>query len=122
MSVSRARGDKKKCDDLVRKIVHARGRCEACGSTRNPNAAHIVGRTSAWTRTDEHNLLLLCATCHERFHRWPDEWMAFLDKHIGRAEYDRLKRKAEDGVRRRFDWAAELVRLKALVVTLPEAA
>jgi 5-methylcytosine-specific restriction endonuclease McrA len=122
MSVSRAKGDKAKCDNLIRKIVHARGYCQNCGSPKNPNAAHIIGRSSARTRTDEDNFFLLCASCHTRFHANPDEWMAFVDATIGRHEYTRLKQKAESGKGQRFDWAVERARLQQVWDALEAAA
>lgn len=86
-----------------------------CGCGRMAtDAAHIVGRVYSHTRTDLDNQLALAAECHRRYTNWPDEWVAFLAALIGMAEYDRLKRKALDGVSVKFDWYDELDRLRAI--------
>ena len=86
------------------------------------DASHIIPRVFAHTRTDTDNAFALCAQCHRRFTNHADEWMAFIDSTIGRAEYERLKRKAEDGVNVKFDWFDELDRLKALQALIGRAA
>jgi 5-methylcytosine-specific restriction endonuclease McrA len=88
------------------------------------DTAHIIGRTFSHTRTDTDNAFALCATCHANFHHWADDWLDFIDRTIGRAEYDRLRAKAEAGVRasKRFDWYEELDRLRALYEQLFEEA
>lgn len=86
-----------------------------CGCGRlATDAAHIVGRVFSHTRTDVDNAFALAAQCHRHFTNWPGDWMAFVDRTIGRGEYDRLARKAQDGVNRKFDWYDELDRLRAL--------
>lgn len=88
--------------------------CEdGCGRVAT-DAAHIVGRSFAHTRTDLANALALAAECHRHYTNWPADWMAFLDQHIGRAEYDRLVAKARAGVGVKFDWYAELDRLREI--------
>lgn len=114
--VKAAKGDKKKCDDLARAIVRARGRCERCGQT-DPSKlvwAHIVRRTPAHTRTDTRNAWCLCSSCHYTVDNDPWEFMQLVDKTIGQVMYQALRRKANDGVRVKFDWSAELVRLRAM--------
>ena len=115
---------KEEATRLHSKIVRAtKGPLCNCGCGRlATDAAHIVGRVFSHTRTDEANALALAAECHRRFTNWPDEWVAFLDSHIGRKEYERLKRKAQDGVAVKFDWYDELDRLRALAAQLGVAA
>jgi hypothetical protein len=66
--ISKARGYKKKCDDLFSKIVRARGACEACGSTSFLQTSHIQGRAFSALRCDFRNAHCLCAKCHWRWH------------------------------------------------------
>ena len=55
-------------------------------------------------------------------HREPDLWMDFIDRTIGRDEYDRLKLKANEGVGVKFDWFEEREVLKALLADIQAAA
>ena len=96
--------------------------CQACHTHPATDAAHIVGRVFSHTRTDVDNAYALCAACHRHFTNWPADWMNFIDKTIGREEYDRLCRKARDGVNQKFDWYDELDRLRALAESLEVAA
>jgi hypothetical protein len=119
MTVSRkrkVRAVKEEATRLHSRIVRAtKGPLCQCGCGRHAtDAAHIVGRTFAHTRTDVDNALALAAHCHRHFTNWPDEWVAFLHRTIGEAEYLRLKAKARDGVNVKFDWYCELERLRAL--------
>lgn len=111
MTVSYGKGARGKATVLHSKIVRSRGACENCGKTYQLECAHIVGRTLSWTRTDEANAYCLCSQCHARFTAWPVEFAEFIDRTIGREAYDALRAKAESGVRRKFDWDAELARL-----------
>lgn len=86
------------------------------------DCAHIIGRTFTHTRTDIDNAFALCAQCHRHFTNWSDDWMAFVDRTIGRAEYERLKAKALAGVSVKFDWYTELERLRALALQVGVAA
>ena len=88
--------------------------CESCDERYATEAAHIIGRTFAHTRTDVDNAFALCAQCHRHYTNWADDWMAFVDARIGRDEYDRLKAKAQAGVGVKVDWYDELDRLKAV--------
>lgn len=112
----KVRAVKEECTRLHSRIVRAtKGPfCQACGDRYATDAAHIVGRTLAHTRTDTDNGYALCAQCHRHFTNWADDWMAFVDRTIGRSEYERLKAKARDGVNVKFDWYSELERLKQL--------
>ena len=93
------KGKRGKATMLHSQVVRQRGCCQNCGGTSNLQAAHIVPRRYAATRCDPANAFCLDARCHMRFTEHADEWMAFVDLMIGRAEFDRLKRKAEDGVK-----------------------
>jgi hypothetical protein len=92
--------------------------CENCGEEgyAKLQAAHVLSRRYAATRTDEANAFCLCARCHMRFTEHADEWMGFIDATIGRAEYNRLKGKALDGVRTsEAFWRDECARLAELL-------
>ena len=94
-----------------------------CGCQRPAtDAAHIIGRVYAHTRTDTDNQLALAGHCHRMFTNHPDDWLAFLYRLIGEDEYQRLKRKALDGVDVKFDWFRELDRLRAIWQALEAAA
>jgi hypothetical protein len=110
------RGVKEECTRLHSKIVRRdKGPlCQAGCGRQATDCAHVVGRTFSWTRTDIDNGMALCSSCHRHFTNWPDDWMAFVDSTIGRAEYERLKRKAQEGVGKKFDWWSELSRLRGL--------
>ena len=113
MPVKRKTGPQGRCDALCGALVRSRGACERCGKTTGLQWAHIVKRNYAHTRTDETNAWCLCGTCHYEVDNFADQFMALVIRTIGRTEYERLVRKAKDGVRIKFDWKAELIRLKA---------
>jgi len=55
----------KQNDDLVKRIVLARGRCEWCGmSDKQLHHHHIITRNSKAYRHDLDNIVCLCAGCH----------------------------------------------------------
>jgi len=114
MPVTAAKGAKKKADDLARQIVRARGACERCGVTDGLMWCHIIRRTYAWTRTDTENAWCLCGTCHYEVDHFADSFMQLVDQTIGVRVYGALRSIASDGVGRKFDWDAEVVRLKAI--------
>lgn len=86
------------------------------------DCAHIVPRVFSHTRTDVDNAYALCAQCHRHFTNWPHAWMAFVDRTIGRPEYERLAAKAQAGVNIKFCWFDELDRLRALAEQIGVAA
>ena len=56
--------------------VHARGRCEECGTDKNLHAHHIVSKARApgWPLLhDPSNGALLCRSCHDYAHSHPGE-------------------------------------------------
>jgi len=75
--------------------------------------AHIISRRYATTRTDLANAFCLDAGCHLRFTEHADEWMAFIDRTIGRKKYAELKSRAlhPSG---KVDWIAEAERLATI--------
>lgn len=110
------KGPRGKATMLHSKLVRSRGQCENCGSEHALQTAHIIGRRYVATRTDERNAFCLCAKCHFRFTEHADEWLAFIDLTIGRAEYERLKAKALAGGKSSdVFWLAEVERLSALL-------
>lgn len=115
-STTYGKGERGRATKLHSALVRSRGRCENCGATSNLQAAHIIPRRYAATRTDERNAFCLDAKCHMRFTEHPDEWMEFVDRTIGRAEYERLKAKALHGVKAdSVFWLSECVRLTRLL-------
>lgn len=122
MSVMYGKGSKGKATQLHALIVRSRGRCERCGSAANLQCAHIVGRSFAWTRTDENNAWCLCASCHAHLGNEPFEHVQFAIKTHGEEGYELLRLKARDGINRKFDWDAEVLRLRALAESLGVAA
>lgn len=115
---------KEEATRLHSKIIRAtRGPwCEnGCGRLAQ-DAAHIVPRGPAHTRTDLQNAFALCKPCHARFGLYLGEWFAFLERTIGLDEFHRLEAKARDGVGVKFDWYDELDRLRAIAAELELAA
>jgi hypothetical protein len=118
VSVSYGKGAKAKATRLHSQLVRMKGRCERCGLVAPPaelQCAHIVRRIFAWTRTLETNAWSLCPRCHFRLDNNPDEFMAFVAVTIGLEKFHELKQRADDGVKVKFDWEAEVERLQALL-------
>lgn len=118
MTVARARGPKAKADKLFSLYIRSRGVCESCGDRdyTKLQTGHIVSRRYNATRVDPANAFALCWVCHHRFTAWPLEFAAFVISKIGQEEYDRLKAKAEAGVKvNDAFWLAECERLSALM-------
>lgn len=118
------RGVKEEATRLHSKIVRAtKGpMCQdGCGRPAT-DAAHIIPRVFSHTRTDEANAYALAAECHRRYTNHVDEWLAFVYSTIGEDEYMRLKHKALHGVNVKFDWFAELERLRAIWNDIEQAA
>lgn len=72
MSIAHGKGDKGLATRLHSRVVRFRHRrCLACGVVpgdwQDLDAAHIVGRSWAFTRTWSPNLLALCRACHSQF-------------------------------------------------------
>jgi 5-methylcytosine-specific restriction endonuclease McrA len=111
------KGPRGKATRLHSLVVRSRGRCERCGSANGLQAAHIIPRRYAATRTDENNAWCLCAGCHMRLTEWSEDHMAFVDLTLGRPAYDALKQKALDPSFKPKDtfWLAECERLTALL-------
>ena len=105
--------NKRNCDDRVRDLVRSRGYCERCGNRSGPfEHAHIIRRRYSWTRTDERNGWCLCHCCHETVDSSVTEFNALVRGTIGWELFRELEAKSQR--RDKFDWAAEVVRLKSL--------
>lgn len=105
--VSKPSTDRRVATELHSKIVRSRGRCEYSGAyakwgnTDNHymcegplQAAHIIRRRYAATRTDTANSVCLCA----RHHAYLDNHLAELIGFVGEATYRRLQAKADGGI------------------------
>lgn len=86
------------------------------------DAAHIVPRGPAHTRTDLGNGFALCKSCHGRFGLYITEWHAFVDATMGEDYLHQMEQKARVGVGQKFDWFDELDRLRALAEQIGVAA
>jgi 5-methylcytosine-specific restriction endonuclease McrA len=115
-TMTQARGDKKKCDVLFSKIIRSRGNCENCGTTRTLQTSHIISRRYSHTRTYEPNAHCLCAGCHNKWHDDGVWASAFLWQTRTTAEIDALEARSLE--RAKFDWSAELERLKAVAAEM----
>lgn len=109
-------GLKGKATRLHSEVVRMKGHCERCGKAGVPlDAAHIIGRRYAATRTDENNAWALCKGCHMRLTEHPHEHMELVYQTIGRTAFDELWRRANDGVKANDAfWQGEIDRLLAL--------
>lgn len=97
MSVSRVKGDRGKCDVLFSRIVRSRGTCVRCGA-QGTDTAHIVGRRYSATRCLEANAWCLCRGCHRLTGEDALEFMALVDRTIGRPAYMMLRKVALAGI------------------------
>lgn len=86
------------------------------------DAAHIVPRGPAHTRTDLGNGFALCKSCHGRFGLYITEWTAFVAQTMGEGYLEAMERKAHEGVAVKFDWYDEFDRLRAVAADLGVAA
>lgn len=112
MAATKAARAKTLATKLHSEIVRARGACEACGSTRNLQCAHIISRRYAHTRTEIDNALALCASCHIRFTEWPLEFAEFVNEHCAPGQYEQMVARSQR--RGKVDWEAEVVKLRAI--------
>ena len=83
-----------KCDDLWKKIIHAKQHCEVCGSPYHLQAHHIITRGNLNLRWDLRCGVLLCAT-HHKFGRYSAHghlpWFAEWLKEHRADDYEYLK-------------------------------
>lgn len=113
MSVQKAA--KNRCDRLFSLIVRQLDHCEHCGEDGHIvqlQCAHWISRRYSWTRTDFDNAFCLCAACHRWFTDHPTEWGRWATGQRGEDTYQRLLSQSQR--RNRFDWVAELERLKVI--------
>lgn len=114
MGIKQARGEKGKCDKLVRQILLTQhNKCERCGSQEWLQVSHIISRRYSATRCDLDNVQLLCARCHRRFTDWPREFSHWITNSIGSEKYDELSAKANQVTK--MDWTAERQRLETVL-------
>lgn len=114
--VAKGKGAKAKATRLHAELVRSRGRCERCGSTYWLECAHIIRRGFSATRTDETNAWCLCSSCHGLLTAHRSEHMLLVDVTCGLAGFERLRVKAEAGVKAdEAFWRGEVVRLTALL-------
>ncbi len=107
------RQNKRNATDRVSRIVRAKGFCERCGIRGGVlEHAHIIPRRYSWTRTDERNGWCLCRPCHFEVDNHRTSFNALIGETIGWDLYRELEEKSRR--RDKFDWAAEVERLKAL--------
>lgn len=112
---SRGTGDRGAATALHSRLVRYRAQmCQACGATpdwRELDAAHIVGRSRARTRTWSPNVLALCRACHTRFDQDKTETVRVLTALAGSPRdlehHLALLRERRDIGSQRFDWEAE---------------
>lgn len=111
------KGLRGKATMLHSQVVRLRGACERCGKTWVLfDAAHIIPRRYAATRTDENNAWCLCKGCHRLTTEWAEEHMLLVERTIGLDAYAELKARAEAGVKANDAfWSGEVERLSALL-------
>ncbi len=109
-------GAKGKATALHSKIVRAQagGICERCGLPKTLECAHIVSRRYTATRTDLKNAWGLCNFCHRWLGEHPELHIAFAIQTRGEDGWRALLDRAYSGTKKKFDWDAELARLKAI--------
>lgn len=108
------KGDRGKATRLHSQVVRQKGYCERCGDSKGPfDAAHIIRRHYGATRADPENGWCLCRPCHSLVDTFADEFAALVEKTIGWEGYGELKRRAQEGVGQKVDWAAQVETLKA---------
>lgn len=103
---------KRESDRIFSLIVRSVGYCENCGSTETLQCAHWISRRYAHTRTDFDNAFSLCARCHRWFTDHPTEWGRWTVEQRGEATYQRILEASHK--RTKFDWHAELDRLREM--------
>lgn len=105
---------KKQCDDLVRRIVRTRGRCQRCGSWDACDTAHLVPRRYSATRCMLANTAWLCRPCHTLIDSEPWWKLDLTLKLLGDDGFWELVETAEVPVKANAAfWRSVLVGLKA---------
>jgi len=113
MTVSRAKGDRGRADELFSRIVRSRGACERCGREAT-DTAHIIKRRYSATRCLEENAWALCRSCHRETEEFPHLFMGLVELTVGVDRYKELYSLAQAGpsMSSRLFWAGEVERLK----------
>lgn len=115
---SARRNYKEQADALFAKAIRDIGYCEECGIS-GPGAvlqcAHIVSRSYSAIRTNFLNAVCLCRACHFYYTPRPIEWEEWALRRLGNETYLQLRIAAVADYPIKFDWAAEVERLKTAV-------
>jgi 5-methylcytosine-specific restriction endonuclease McrA len=102
----------RKSDVLFSQLVRDRDRvCQNCGSADNLQCAHLISRSYKSIRTDFHNAVALCRSCHLRFTHRPLEWREWVETRFP-GQWDELKTLALEY--RKVDWEYRYETLKKL--------
>lgn len=113
MARSLQKAAKDKADKLFSRQIRSIGHCEHCGSTEGQlQCAHWISRRYNWTRTDHRNAFCLDAACHRFMTDHPTEFGRWAVSVRGEDTYQALLELSQR--RDKFDWIAELDRLKQL--------
>jgi len=69
-----------RCDDLWRKIIKRKGRCDKCGSRYGLEAHHVIGRGNNNLRWDLRNGICLCLECHDQQKAKPKKFLKWFEQ------------------------------------------
>jgi len=82
-----------KLDSVLSRYVRERdSECITCGSTRNLQCGHFMGRTAMSTRFDERNCNAQCPKCNSMEHGDTDAYKHRIDEKWGGGTADELMR------------------------------
>lgn len=109
------RNFKEQADLLFAAAIRSIGYCEECGSTEWLQCAHIVSRSYSAIRTNFSNAVCLCRACHFYYTPRPIEWEEWARRRISDETFTELRILAVQDYPIKFDWAAEVQRLKTAV-------
>ena len=107
MSAKNARA---RADRYYSLVVRSIGRCERCNRHLDPSelqCAHIIRRRYSRTRTMQGNAWALCGLCHLLVDTRTTEFVALVDRTIGRPRLEELERLAHDDSLALPDWEDE---------------
>jgi hypothetical protein len=115
---TKSKGPRGSADRLFSAIIRGRGECQAIGQEWHPTCAgrlecsHLISRRYSWTRTDEQNALCLCSSAHRYVGADPGAHFYLGHQIFGLGHWLALRNLASN--RDKFDWDAEIVRLRAI--------
>ncbi len=84
----------KQAEDLFAAVVRSKGYCEACGTSKMLQCAHIWTRGYKQIAFNLDNALCLCKGHHRYFTDRPIEWESFVIYMIGEKKFASLREKA----------------------------